>query len=230
MTEILCPQCHQAIGAADAAFCPFCGEKLRQTGPDLKPVLHEPDPVKRHDGLVALQAQYPESLEVAEEILLLGRLYERGRKGVDFTIIKSYILNVYLEPNLLKKSQSAALRQEIFHHPDLDRCLQLADDKDAFLRRYLTRLSEEYIRLFLKGSSQHMRSIFGYVNERKAPKYLATPAAQMLLNMQRDDTLTDEQRRLLMQAFYAAFDRLLAGETQYLDDLMKKYSLSVETQ
>ena len=70
---------------------------------------------------------------------------------------------------------------------------------NGFLRRYLTRLSEEFIRLFLKGSTRHMHAIFGFVNEGKAPKHLALPAAQMLRAMQRDESLTGAQRSLLMQ-------------------------------
>lgn len=230
MSETLCPRCHQAIGAADAAFCPFCGEKLAKTGPDLSAVLQLSDPVQKHEQLVSLQAQYPDNLAIAEEILHLGRLYERGRKGMDFSIIKCYLLNVYLEPETIKSKQRAALRQELFHHPDLDACLALAENREEFLYRYLMRLSEDFIRLFLQGSSRYMHQLFGFVNNSKAPKYLAQPAAKMLMNMQKDDTLDEAQRPLLMRAFYAAFACRLDGETRYLDELIKKYNLSVETQ
>ena len=231
MPDVLCPRCHKAISAAEqAAFCPYCGEKLQKQGPDLAAVRDEADPVKKHNRLIALQKEYPDHLEIAEEILLLGRLYERGQKGVDFSIIKSFVLNVYLEPGTLKKSKREALRQEIFHHPDLDRCLEICGNKEQFLHDYLTRLSEEFIRLFLKGSSRYMRTVFGFTSTSKAPKYLATPAAQMLVAMHSDDTLDAEQKTLLMQSFYAAFARQLNGETKYLNELIDKYKLPVETQ
>ena len=35
------------------------------------------DPVKKHKLLLEAQAQYPDCLEVAQELLFLGRLYER---------------------------------------------------------------------------------------------------------------------------------------------------------
>jgi endogenous inhibitor of DNA gyrase (YacG/DUF329 family) len=230
MSEQICPKCHKLVGAAEsAAFCPFCGEKLR-TGLDLSAVIAEPNPVKKHDRLLALQSEHPDSLEIAEELLHLGRLYERGKRGVDFTIIKCFVLNVYLEPETLRKDQCEALRREIFSHPDLDRCLKLADDPDGFLRRYLTRLSEEFIRLFLKGSTRYMHVILGFSNEGKAPKYLASYAALILSNMRGDDSLTGAQRNMLMRAFYDAFARLMNGETQYLDELLKKNSLVIETE
>lgn len=233
MPDMLCPHCHKPVGAAEgAAFCPFCGGRLQGDGgdgPDLSGVRRESDPVKKHALLLQLQARYPQSLDVAEEILLLGRLYDRGKRGVDFSIIKSYVLNVYLEPQTLRREKREALRREIFSHPDLDLCLSLCGDPDAFLRRYLQRLSEEFIRLFLKGSAQHMHSFFGYRNESKAPKYLAVPAAEMLRAMQKDETLTPRQRALLMQAFYAGFAAQLNGQTEALDDLLAKAQITVDT-
>ena len=227
MAELLCPQCHMPVAPqASAAFCPYCGARLVADGPDLTKVFAEPDPAKKHALLLSLREQYPGSLEVAEELLLLGRLYERGKKGADFSIIKCYVLNVYLEPETMRHQQREALRHEIFHHPDLELCLSLCEDQDAFLRRYLTRLSEEFIRLFLRGSSRHMHTVLGFTNEGKAAKYLASPAAAMLKAMGEDDNLSPAQRALLTQAFYAAFARQLGGETQYLDELLNKYNIT----
>ncbi len=230
MADMLCPKCRRPIDAAQqAAFCPFCGERLPvKGGPDLSAVRGEADPVKKHELLEMLILEHPDSLEVAEEILYLGRLYLRGGKGLDYAVIKCYVLNVYLEPAEMRKDRREALRQEIFNHPDLDRCLSLAEDKDAFLRRYLERLAQDYISLFLKGSTKHMRSFFGYTNYDKAPKYLAPPAAAMMLNMQRDETLTQAQRALLTQALYEAFAREMNGETRYLDELLQTYNIAVE--
>ena len=230
MPEKLCPNCHKEIGAADAAFCPFCGEKLTTSGPNLSAVLQEPNPVKKHDALLALRAQYPDNLEIAEEILHLGRLYDRDKKGMDFSIIKCFILNVYLEPDALKKPKREEMRREIFSHPDLDACLAIAENKEEFLYRYLKRLSEDFIRLFLQGSSRYMHQIFGFSNSAKAPKYLAQPAAKMLLEMKRDDTLDDTRRTLLMRAFYAAFASRLNNETKYLDEILQKFDLPVQPQ
>lgn len=228
MVEITCQKCHKTISAAEsAAFCPYCGERLSAGGLDLSAVRNEPDPVKKHDMLLKLIAQHPDSLEVAEEILYLGRLYERSKRKLDFSVIKCYVLNIYLEPETISADKREALRAEIFSHPDLDRCLTLSEDKDAFLSRYLEHISEEFVRLFLKGSSRYMRSIFGFTQTSKAPKYLALPATKMLKNMQRDESLTDAQRALLTRAFYTAFARQADGETQYLDQELKQRGISI---
>jgi hypothetical protein len=230
MSEISCPKCHKPIGAAEeAAFCPFCGERLvKEEGPDLSAALAQDDPVKKHDMLLALREQYPESLAVAEQILYMGRLYERSKKGLDFSVIKCYVLNVYLEPKSMKPDQREELRREIFHHPDLDACLKLTEDPEVFLRCYLERLSEDFTHLFLKGSSLYMHAFFGYVNERKAPKNLAAPAAGMLMAMRQDETLTGKQRTLLMQSFYRGFAHQMDGQTQYLDELLNQYNLTID--
>lgn len=232
MPEITCPKCHKTVSAAEsAAFCPFCGERLQAAGGvDLSAVRAERNPVKKHAMLEALKQTHPDNLEVAEEILYLGRLYDRGKRGVDFSIIKSYMLNVYLEPETLKKNQREVLRREIFTHPDLDICLNLCDDQEVFLRRYLEHIAEEFIRLFLKGSAQYMHSFFGYTNESKAPKHLALPVAGMLKAMRDDETLTGAQRELLMRATYTAFARQMNGQTTYLDEALQKYRISMDSE
>ena len=231
MTEITCQKCHKSISAADsAAFCPYCGERLHAGtgGPDLSAVRGEADPVKKHTMLMDLQAQYPDSLEVAEEILYLGRLYERNQRRLDFSVIKSYVLNIYLEPETIKADRREELRKEIFSHPDLDRCLELSKDKNVFLLRYIERISEEFIRLFLKGSTKYMRSFFGFTQSSKAPKFLALPATRMLKNMQLDESMTDEQKGLLMKGFYTAFSCQADGDTQYLDQELKQRGIEIE--
>ncbi len=233
MAEIQCAKCHKTISAADsAAFCPYCGERIAPAagGADLFAVRNEDDPEKKHELLLALQAQHPDSLEVAEEILYLGRLYDRNKKGIDFSVIKSYVLNVYLDPEEIKPDKREALRREIFSHPDLDRCLELTENKEAFLSRYLEHISEEFIRLFLKGSSRHMHTFFGFTQTSKAPKFLAQPAAVMLKNMQRDGSLTGEQRELLMRAFYTAFSCQADGQTRYLDQEMQRLGVSIKSE
>ena len=230
MAERLCPRCLKPIPEGDlAAFCPFCGEKLH-AGLDLSAVLAETNPVKKHDRLLALHKEHPESLEIAEELLHLGRLYERGKKGVDFSIIKCYLLMIYLEPDTLRKEQIEAFRTELFHHPDLDRCLELAPDRGQFLRRYLGRLSEDFIRLFLKGSSRYMHVILGFSSEGKAPKYLAQPAARMLLAIREDGNLAPAERDMLSRAFYASFARMMDGETRYLDETLGKYGIKPDAE
>ena len=186
------------------------------------------DPSRAMDAYREALALDPESLAVAEQILYLGRLYERNPHAADFSVIKCYLLNPYLEPTAVSPEKRDAMRRELFDHPDLDRCLRLCGDQTAFLTRYLTRLGAQYIDLFLHGSSQHMHRFFGFSLDSRAPKLLAVPAARMLAAMRDDTALTPEQRSLLMHAFYAAFNSQLNGDVQWLRQEMQARGVTLD--
>lgn len=226
MSEISCPHCGKTLDMnGGALFCPYCGKALKQA--IASPVTEQErdvlakveamdDPVKKHRVLTEALAKYPQSLPIAEELLFLGRLYERGRGTLDFSVIKCYLLNIYLEPEAMAPARVDELRHELFNHPDLERCLALAPDREAFLKHYLHRLGCQFIDLFLRGSSRYMRRIFGFGLESRAPKLLAAPAARMIAAMRDDTALSEGQRAMLMQAFFDAFSSQLSGDTQWL--------------
>ena len=238
MNERQCPKCGRTLTVENgAAFCPFCGGALKPVdAPDRSPEVQallkragaETDPVKRHKLLSEAQAIAPDDLTVNEELLFLGRLHERDHKSLDFSVIKSYLLQLYLTPNTFDQAKSAAMREELFSHPQLLRCLELAPDRRTYLAQYLTRLSEEFISLFLRGNSAYMHRYFGFGFESRAPKYLADPAGLMLRNMCDDTALTDEQRAVLTHAFYDAFSRQMNGETQWLNQLLEQLNVSLD--
>lgn len=238
MSELQCPHCGRKLAVeGGAAFCPFCGGSLaqaRQTPEkdavrDVLTKLEEiSDPVKKYELLKKTQAEYPDSLAIAEEILFLGRLNERNPKSLDFSVIKCYMLMIYLEPDTIAPDKIDVLRRELFNHPNLDRCLALTDDREAFLNRYLTRLSSQFIDLFLHGSSKYMRRYFGFGLDSRAPKLLAGPTARMLAAMRHDEELTPEQRSMLMHALYAAFSTRLSGDTQWLQKDMTELGIALD--
>ena len=226
----VCPQCHKTIDhpVQGAAFCPFCGgrleteqenayspQQLAEIRRQLQSLDGSSDPKKRYTQLKELETLYPESLDVALELLMLGRLHERNPKNVDFSVIKSYLLQMYLTPELFDDEKKMQMRQELFSHPQVRRCIELSGDEDGFLNNYLTRLSEEFIGLFLRGSSRYMHNIFGFTSQSRAHKLLAGPAGEMLRRMQADAGLTDRQRMLLERAFYRAFAKTM--DTEFLD-------------
>jgi len=220
-----------------AAFCPFCGgalTKATQTPDDeaikklLAGVDAQSDPVKKHDLLLKAQAQYPDSLSIAQEILFLGRLYQRNPKMLDFSVIKCYMLMIYLEPETLTPQKIDALRSELFHSPDLDRCLALSEDQTAFLNRYLVRLSGEFIELFLYGSGKYMHRFFGFGLDSRAPKLLASPIAHMLSAIRKDVQLEETQRGMLSHALYNAYSTRMAGDTQWLQKDMAELDVTLD--
>ena len=237
MSELTCPHCGRNLSVGNgAAFCPFCGGTLRKPGatPDdeaVRALLLKAeglsDPEKKHDLLLQGMAEHPDSLAIAEELLFLGRLYERSHHRVDFSVIKCYLLNIYLEPEDFSPEKTDAMRRELFDHPDLERCLRLSGEPSAFLSHYLFRMSQLFIDLFLKGSSQYMRRFFGLGLDSRAPKLLASPVSRMLAGIQRDQHLTPEQRAMLKFALYSAFTSQV-GDAQWLQQEMTERGVTLE--
>ncbi|MDO4351130.1 MAG: zinc ribbon domain-containing protein [Eubacteriales bacterium] len=222
----VCPRCGKAPKQADAAFCPYCGAPMDQRSaapvPEgaqrlLEEAAKQPDPKKKYELLKNAQRQYPDCLEVAQELLFLGRLHERNPRKVDFSVIKCYLWHMYLTPEQFSKEQQAAMRAELFEHPDLKRCQALAPNAEAFTRQYLERLAQEFVRLFLRGSSTYMRSFFGIRFDGRASKTLAAPAAAMLGRIRADEALSPQRRDMLYNALYCGYLREMSGDGQRLD-------------
>jgi len=239
MNDNHCPHCGKPVNElADASFCPFCGGRLKTAEPErvsesaivrdiLEQVKKTEDPRKKHALLLEAEQQDPQSLAVAQELLFLGRLHMRGGKHLDFSIIKCYLFMLYLQPEQLSRTRQEELREELFAHPQLLKCLELCVNKDDFMRSYLLKLAGEFIFLFLRGDSRYMRRLFGFGLESRASKNLADPVAVMLNHMQRDEQLKPEQRNMLMSALYQAFDKDMGGDTKWLDDRLKGMGMVV---
>lgn len=235
MSENRCPACRRALPVNDGAFCPYCGAALskeEKLPEQLRAVLDaagkEADPVKKHRMLAEAREAFPDCLPVEEELLFLGRLHERDGKNPSYDVIKCFLLHPYLTPKEFSAAKRDAMRRELFHHEQLERCKALASDPDVFLSHYLERLSEEFVRLFLEGSTYYMRSFFGFTSRKNAPRLLAEPAAQMIGNMAADEALTPEERKALIHAFYRGFSRRMDGQTEWLRQEMERQGISME--
>ncbi len=177
----------------------------------------EGDPKKRYALLLEAEKANPDNLNVQKALLLHGRWHERDRRKLDFSVIKCYLLHAFEEPKAHTAIQREQMVDELFHEERLGRAMSIAPDPRSFLQEYLTALSQEYIRLFLKGSSKHMRPVFGFAPAGKPSKLLAAPAAGMIRSMLGDPLLTDEEQETLARAFYEGFDLECEGETGHLD-------------
>ena len=239
MTErITCTKCNKNFEKqAEAAFCPFCGSALHAQACETQEphVVNEllaqadrmTDMSQKYKLLSEAETQYPDSLSIARELLYMGRIYERGTKHADFSIIKCFLLMTYLKPSDFSAARRTELRREIFHHPQLTKCLALASNQEAFLRTYLLRLSQDFIHLFLRGDSHYMRRIFGFGMDNRASKLLARPAANILQAISLDEDQTPAQRTMLAQQFYEAFSSDMAGDTSWLDQNLEKAALTL---
>ena len=231
-----CPRCGKPVEIAGASFCPHCGAPVAAAQaaavPEgalslLEKAERQTDPVKKHKLLLEAQAQYPDCLEVAQELLFLGRLYERSPKKLDFSVIKCHLLHFYLTPDDFSAAQQQQMRTELFDHPDLRRCQELAPDPDAFTRKYLERLCRDFINVFLRGSNRYMHSFFGFRLDSRIAKVLASPLERMLSRVHGDTDLDFEQRSMLYDALYRAFLLETGNDAKWLDALLAGEGISL---
>lgn len=230
-----CMMCRRELPVADARFCPYCGAALDPNQPavpqEIRQLLSElekqKDPVKKHAMLLEAQKQFPDSLEIAEEILFLGRLYERSPKKLDYSVIKCYLWHMYLTPEQFSEEQKAAMRTELAQHPHLQRCLALAPDANGFMRHYLSRLASEFVTVFLLSSTSYTKSWFGFRLDHRMGRVLAEPAANLLCAVRTDRQLEPDFRAMCYEAFYRAFVTETGGESRWVDELLEKRNCPV---
>ena len=188
--------------------------------PYLKQAQEESDPVKRYALLIKAEEAAPKDLRVQKALLLHGRLHERDRRKVDFSVIKCYLLHIFEEPQAYSSDQLKQKMQALWEEDRLKKAMSLTDHPQAFLQEYLIDLSKEYIHLFLQGSSRHMRPIFGFAPAGKPQKLLAEPVASMIRQMLFCEYLTKEQQGIISHAFYEGFAQEFQGETMFLNDAL----------
>ena len=228
--SMLCRQCGKTIDGEGVAFCPYCGAKLET---ELAAEIRNEEaekwvrealavtsyPERRKILLEGLKA-CPDSREIAWELLFVGE--EAPKKGwaIDFSIIKSWVLEIYRDPKAFTEVKRNQMRAQLFESPKLTGTLQLFDDPTSKQQEYLQRLCREYVELFLEGSNQVMGNIFGFRIERNKEKKLAVPVAEMIGRIRADEKLLPEQREQLWKALYQAYGTRTGGKMGYLDELI----------
>lgn len=161
MSENRCPSCRRELPVADGTFCPYCGAALAK-GDEL-PGAGSRRAGRRREGkrpgekircFATAREAFPNCLPIEEELLFLGRLHERDGKNPTFDVIKCFLLHPYLTPKEFTPQKRDAMRQELFHHEQLERCKALAPDADVFVATIWNGFSEEFVRLFF--GRQHL--------------------------------------------------------------------------
>ena len=238
--KLLCPCCGRETAVTDGVFaCEGCGSPVRREASGkafiLVPVQKETpgaqeaerlvrkaeqtdDPVRKKRLLDEAAAACPEALAPQEALLFLGRLWQRDRKQIDFHIIKCYLLHVFDQPEQETPEMREAMTAELTADPQLQRCLELAGDPQAFLRRYMLRLCREYVQLFLAGDNRRSGRLLGFQTARPE-KALARPAANMIRNMEL--AALPEPFSALPDCLREAF-RSEIGPTEWLDRALEE--------
>ena len=224
----ICGQCGKMITGEDAVFCPYCGAKLTAepvaeirneeaekwvrkalattSYPDRKKILQK--------GLEAC----PDSREILWELLFIGEPEKKRMKVFDYSIIKSWVMEIYHTPGDFSEDKRNRMRAQLFDAPELAACFNRFENPEEKHREYLLRLCREYVELFLEGSSPGMGDIFGIRMERNKEKKVAVPVADMIARIRADEKLLPEQREQLWKALYQGYAAWANGKTEYLDE------------
>ena len=226
---MICSRCGKTIEGEGVAFCPYCGAKL-ETVPDArneeaekwisKALATTSYPERKKILLKGLEA-CPDSREIAWEMLFIGEPETKRPKGIDFSIIKSWILEMYWKPGDFSEDRKNRMRAQLFDAPELRRCLERFENPADKQREYLQRICREYVELFLEGNNQVMGNYFGFHLDRNKEKKLAAPVAQMISRIRADEKLLPEQREQLWKAMYQAYGARTGGKMEYLDEMIR---------
>ncbi len=244
MNNLICPHCNENIQVnldkiSSKLFCPYCGKAIdlsensedlnleREIQLKINDIMDKRNPVVIHDELCLLEAEHPNSLAVQKALLLQGNLHLRSAKKLNYFVIHSYLLNLFLEPDIFNKNKRQEIIEELINSPRLNRCLALSKDPNKFLRDYYVAISERFIELFLMGSSKHMKSFFGIIQTKKASKNLAYPARKMIVNMFESKDIPEGYKKALMKAFYIAFGNKLENDYSFLNEELTPNTLVV---
>ncbi len=226
--NIICGCCGKQIDGKGISFCPYCGEKLTMEAASVirnekaenwvrKALAVTSFPERKKILLKGLE-DCPDNREIEWELLFIGEPETKRTKGIDFSIIKSWILEIYRKPGDFSDEKRDRMRAQLFDAPELIKTLNRFEDPAGKHQEYLQRLCKEYIELFLEGSNQIMGNIFGFRTERNKEKKLAVPVAEMIARIRADEKLLPEQREQLWKAMYQAFNVHTGGQTAYLDE------------
>ena len=229
---VICSGCGKTIDSAGFIFCPFCGERLtlpkqetetirnEKTERLIQKALAEVSYPKRRKILLKGLEEYPDDRDLKWELLFTGEESKKKRNNVDFSVIKSHILDMYRTPAAYTEQQKAWMREQLFDAPELADCLRMFEDPEGKQQEYLQRLSREYIAIFLAGDNRIMGNFFGIRMERNRERKLAEPVAEMIRSIGADEKLSPEQRDMIRRELILAYAAETGGKTEYLNALL----------
>ena len=221
-----CIRCGRQFEGEGMRFCPFCGAEQREEKPEhpdaakwVEKALAVKNLKEREKVLLQAREACPDCLSIEWELLFIGHPRKPPRGKMDFSIIKSYLLEIYRKPGDFSPERLDEMRRELFDDPQLRRCQALSGTPEATLEDYIRRLCQDYIEIFLEGDSRVSGTIFGFRLERNRSRALAAPVARMIEAIRQDQALTPEQQTLLTHGLYRGFEQRTGG-TGRLDEAL----------
>ena len=226
--SLQCNRCGRELADENISFCPYCGTRIRKAegedpAPDpcavewVRKALKQTALPKRKQILEQAIAECPGSPEIEWELLFVGHPDPRPKRGrLDYSIIKSSLLNLYRNPDEFTPEEQDRMRTELFHDPLLERFLSDSRDPRDTLRRYLDRLCREYTEVFLAGDNRLNGTVFGFALSRNKGKNIAGTVSEMIRRVMSDERLALEQRETLRDSMVQAYLGMEDGKPEYL--------------
>lgn len=211
---MICKRCGKESQGEGMSFCPYCGTRFAAAEerpiPDevaewIRKALKVTSLPKRKAILEEAKKACPRAPEIDWELLFVGTPDPKPPRGkIDFSIIKSWLLQIYRKPEDFSEEKRDAMRQELFDSPQLKAVLAAFPDPEGRMREYLGRLCREYIDIFLKEDNQLMGNLFGFRVRRNQEKALEAAVSDMIRKIEADEQLTQERKQLLQEALLQA--------------------------
>lgn len=224
-----CRRCGRKLADEGMKFCPWCGSQVSDPGKEepaadprmkewIRKALAETGLPKRKRILEKAKEEFPDAPEIDWELLFIGHENPKPRRGqIDYSIIKSSLLNIYRAPGDFSPEERERMRKELFEDPQLTRLLAASGNPEGRMREYLQRLCSEYTEIFLAGDNRINGTIFGFSLKRDTGKAIAGTVSQMLRNMDADAALSSERREMLRDALIRAYLGTEGGKIEYLE-------------
>ena len=171
-----------------------------------------------------------DDLRVNRALLMLGGLGESKKLTVDFSLIKSYLLTVFVKPEIFTPEKRREMAREIFDHPQLKRCLQLSPDREGFLLDYIQELCDEHAQMFIDSASEYSGSLLGFSTANSRTGARVAPFVKALTNILDCPDLSADERMLLLRAMHKSAKGILgsAGVTRLYRDLEPRVAAALE--
>lgn len=162
---------------------------------------------ERKKILEEAKAACPDSFEIDWELLFIGSPEFAPAKGyADFSMLKSWLLQIYRIPEAFSEETADAMRHELFEGARLQAVLEASEDPEDAMRIYLDRLCREYVNVFLKEDSRVTATFFGLRLARNLDRRVSGAVAGMLERIDADEKLSAERKSMLRDALGRALE------------------------
>ena len=209
-----CIRCGKEITGDGMSFCPYCGGRLavpeagassEEAAEWIRKAMKVTSLPERKGILEKARAVCPGDPGIEWELLFIGTPDPKPQRGkLDFSIIKSWLLQIYRKPEDFSREKRDAMRRELFEGLQLKSVLAASADPEKKMREYLERLCREYVEIFLKEDNQLMGNIFGLRIGRNRDRILQETVSAMIRRIEADEQLEPEQKQMLQDAMTRA--------------------------